>query len=449
MAQSALPTLKTGLSHFRKNSQLWWTLSLAVIIFMSFVFIANLFISIAQDAQDRLINVRIGSIQDTLVQYVDEDSNPIKLQESIENIATQNQTIREFRIVSTEGEEDVVLASLNTEEIGNTIESNNFLIQQGIFNEKESTTIENFDSEERFYFTVRGFTNSEGEVIGYIETKQTLSQADLAINENIRTSILVFILILMLVMYLFFRHAKIVDYISLYRQLKEVDNLKDDFISMASHELKTPLTVIRGYTEFISEARELSEKNREYAKRIDLSAKQLTQLVEEMLDVSRIEQDRMKFEMSEFNLNDFLKELLKTFDVQAKEKGLELKFEEEGDTEHLIKSDKNKLRQAFVNIIGNSIKYTNEGEVKVYINTEKDKFIEIRVSDTGIGMTKEEQEKLFTKFYRVQNSETEEISGTGLGLWITKQIIQKLGGKLSVESIKGKGTDFVVKFKIS
>jgi signal transduction histidine kinase len=447
MAQFKISTLQDGLKRLKENPQLWWTIFVAVVIFFAFIFVADRFVSIAQDAQDRLINVRIGSIHDTLIQYVDKVDDE-ELNKIVQNIANANPTIQEFRVISTLGDEQTVIASLKSDEIGGIVQSQNQLVSFALTDLDNSYTTEVSDGDNRYYITTRAFQNRIGEVVGYIETRQTLSEADRIINDNIRKSIFIFVLILVFVMILFLRHAKIIDYVSLYKRLKEVDQLKDDFISMASHELKSPLASIRGYAEFLRDARELNDKNKEYARRIDVSSKQLAELVADMLDVSRIEQGRMKFEFTTFAIVPFLREQFETFELQAEQKGLEMKFEVEGDEGQEIRLDSNRLRQIFINFLSNAVKYTEEGGVMVKIVIKKDESVEIRVSDTGIGMTQEQSSKLFQKFSRVQTKETEEISGTGLGLWITKQLVEKMGGQISVESIKGKGTDFVVIFPV-
>jgi signal transduction histidine kinase len=450
MATKDKSALRSGVLRLKQNPQLWWTMLMAVVIFGAFLYIANMFVTIAQDAQDRLINVRAGSIHDTLVQYIDDISaNPEELNRVIANIKDQNQTIEEFRVVSVVQNENLVLASLDSEEIGQKLEETNRLTTFAFSDTQNSFTTEIANESERSFVTVRAFSNESGEIIGYIETRQTLSEADRLINENIRRSLAIFVGILALVMILFLRHAKIVDYVSLYKQLKEVGTLKDDFISMASHELKTPLSVIRGYAEFLRDSRELGTENKEYARRIDVSTKELTSLVEDMLDVSRIEQDRMKFEFVDVNVDSFVAEIIENLDLQVNHKGLKLNLIHEGDKGLMLKADVNRLRQIFVNLIGNAIKYTKEGEVTLKISAKRDKYIEFRISDTGIGMTQEEMSHLFEKFYRAQNTDTESVAGTGLGLWITKQIVEKMGGKISAESIKGKGTDFVVRFSIT
>jgi signal transduction histidine kinase len=119
----------------------------------------------------------------------------------------------------------------------------------------------------------------------------------------------------------------------------------------------------------------------------------------------------------------------------------------EKEAVRLIQADSTRIRHIFANIIGNAIKYTPEGDVVVKLYQERGRQF-IRVVDTGIGMSEEERKHLFQKFYRIRNSDTENIIGTGLGLWITKQIIEKMGGQVTVESIKGVGSHFILDFPL-
>jgi two-component system, OmpR family, phosphate regulon sensor histidine kinase PhoR len=245
------------------------------------------------------------------------------------------------------------------------------------------------------------------------------------------------------IMLLFFRHARIIDYTTLYKRLKEIDQLKDDFIAMASHELRTPLTVIRGYAEELSTIPKLSEEGRSFIRYIDLSARQLDDLVSDMLDVSKIEQNRMEFVAEEIDVLMFANEITKSFQPRVKSKELALLCT--GDAA-MISVDKKRFRQVLINLIGNAVKYTQKGSVKIRISLRKKNIVEIRVSDTGIGMTAEEQKRLFEKFYRIKNEDTKDIRGSGLGLWLTKALVENMGGTLSVESIKGVGTHFIISF---
>jgi signal transduction histidine kinase len=132
---------------------------------------------------------------------------------------------------------------------------------------------------------------------------------------------------------------------------------------------------------------------------------------------------------------------------QAKEKGLSLNFEAIENTNDLINVDKDKLKQVLINIIGNSIKYTNEGSVDVKISNKEDNLV-ISIKDTGIGMSAKEREHLFEKFYRIKNKKTQDVVGTGLGLWITKQIVEMMKGSIFVDSIEEVGTQVTIQFPL-
>jgi len=147
-----------------------------------------------------------------------------------------------------------------------------------------------------------------------------------------------------------------------------------------------------------------------------------------------------------FDPKELVGSIVETFQPIAKQKNLALSFEVKDS--RAVSTDETRLRQVIVNLVGNAVKYTPQGEVKVKIYTEKDNLI-IRVIDSGIGMTEIERQNLFQKFYRIKSQETLAIQGTGLGLWITKQIVEKMGGTISVESIKGVGSHFIVSLPIA
>jgi two-component system phosphate regulon sensor histidine kinase PhoR len=226
--------------------------------------------------------------------------------------------------------------------------------------------------------------------------------------------------------------------------------MKDEFISMASHELRTPVTVIKGYAQtMMEESKELNLKKEgvEYLSIINTSTERLGNLIEDLLNVSRIEQGRFKVELKEINAQTIIEETIKEISVQAKEKNLILNFEAKENMIDLISADKDKLKQVLINIIGNSIKYTNEGSVDVKIYN-KDNNLIINIKDTGIGMSAKEREHLFEKFYRIKNKRTQDVIGTGLGLWITKQIIEIMKGNIFVDSIEEVGTQVTIEFPL-
>lgn len=448
---------KEGIKKVTSSTQLIYTIIVAILIVGSFVFMAEKFVGIANDAQERLINVRAGSLQDAFVSFAkDKMEDPVYLNNKINEITTNNETIKNFKVIVREtnlnNESNTnpivyrIIASNNKDEIGSLDKEVGFLFTIATGDPSHSITIALNDRGDRLFETTRAITNTTGDVLGAVVTTQTLSLADLAIKESIKNSRVLLFVVLVLIMLLFFRLSKIIDYMDLYKKLKDVDQLKDDFISMASHELRTPLSVIRGYADFINEAPELSSETKNYVSKINISTKELNSLVTDMLDVSKIQQGRMSYEFVKLDPNEMIEETINSFVLPAKEKNLNITFDKSGIKDNqYIKVDATRLKQILVNIIGNSIKYTKKGEIVVRTYEEKKRFY-IRCSDTGIGMSAEERQKLFEKFYRIRNEDTKEIRGTGLGLWITLQIIKQMDGDLSVESIKGVGSHFIISF---
>ncbi|NVN96914.1 HAMP domain-containing histidine kinase, partial [Candidatus Nomurabacteria bacterium] len=425
----------------------------------SFVFMAERFVGIANDAQERLVNVRVGSLQDAFVSFAgDKMDDPVYLNRKIGEIITTNETIKNFKVIVKGINTDPVtsannivynvIASNNKDEIGTVDKEASFLFTLASGDPAHSVTIALNNNNERLFKTTRAITDNTGNVLGAVVTTQTLSLADIAIQSSITNSRILLFVVLALIMLLFFRLSKIIDYMDLYKKLKEVDQLKDDFVSMASHELRTPLSIIRGYADFMKEAPELSAETKDYVKKIDISAKNLDTLVGDMLDVSRIQQGRMSFEFVKINPSTIIEEVTTSLELPAKEKGLSISFDKTSVKEtQMISVDTGRFKQILVNIIGNAVKYTKVGNVNVRVYEEKGRLY-IRCSDTGVGMSAEEREKLFEKFYRIRNEDTKDIRGTGLGLWITAQMIKQMNGSLSVESIKGVGSHFIISFPL-
>ncbi len=454
-----LTNLKKGIQKIVNNPQLIYTVFIALLITGSFIFMAERFIGIANNAQERLINVRIGSLQDAFAPFASEKINdPSYLNQKIQNLINTNETIKSFKVLVKKSITDsvsgnasnqyVIISSNNLDEIGKVDNQDSFLYTLASGDVSNSMTTPLVDNGERLFKTARAIVDSNNNVLGVVVTTQTLSLADMAITGTITNSRILLFVIIILILFLFLRHSRIIDYIDLYKKLKEVDQLKDDFISMASHELRTPLTIIKGYAEFVGEAPEISPQTKDYASKISIGAKDLDTLVSDILDVSRIEQGRMSFKIVKINPSEIIENVVSSLSLSAKEKGLNVSFDKTKiENNKFISVDADRLKQVLVNLAGNAVKYTLKGEIIVRQYAEKDRLY-IRISDTGIGMTEEERARLFEKFYRIRIKETEEIRGTGLGLWITAKIVKEMGGKISVESIKGVGSHFIVSFPI-
>ena len=230
--------------------------------------------------------------------------------------------------------------------------------------------------------------------------------------------------------------------------LKENQKLKDEFVFIAAHELRTPVTAIKGYVSMILEDSfgEVPEKIRENLMVVNSSNDRLVQLVQDLLQVARSDAGKMKVEMTELDIVKNIKHVIQEIKSLADKKGIELVYTEENSIQ--VQADTYKLKEVLINIIGNAIKYTlDNGSIEIE-HEEKDGMLITKIKDHGMGMTQEEVNNLFQKFYRVQNSDTAKIEGTGLGLFICKEIIERMGGKIWVESKKGEGSVFSFSLKV-
>lgn len=231
-------------------------------------------------------------------------------------------------------------------------------------------------------------------------------------------------------------------------KLKGLDKLKTEFLSLASHQLRSPLTAIKGYASMVLEGDygEINPKAKDAIERVFESSKNLTIIVEDLLNVSKIEQGGMKYEMAPFAVSEIAEAMAKDLSVTAQNKGLKLTYKADKKADYTVNGDKEKLRQVVLNFIDNSIKYTKTGSIEVSVKREGDKVI-FAVKDTGMGMTPEIKASLFQKFARGDGARMN-TSGSGLGLYLAKEIVGAHKGRVWVESDgPGKGSTFLMELE--
>ncbi len=231
-------------------------------------------------------------------------------------------------------------------------------------------------------------------------------------------------------------------------KLRELDRLKSEFLSIASHQLRAPITAIRGYTANISDGTygEVPENFKKPLETIQETSRLMVNSIEDYLNISRIEQGSMKYEKGKLDVADLAKKVVNELSPIAAVKNLEIKTSIPQDL--IIVADTGKIKQVITNLVDNAIKYTEQGSVTVSVS-EVDTKARITISDTGVGIPADEIGGLFEKFKRARGANEVNTTGTGLGLYVAKQLVEGHGGKVWAESDgAGKGTRFIVELPI-
>jgi signal transduction histidine kinase/CheY-like chemotaxis protein/HPt (histidine-containing phosphotransfer) domain-containing protein len=229
-------------------------------------------------------------------------------------------------------------------------------------------------------------------------------------------------------------------------QAEEASHIKDQFLANMSHEIRTPMNAIIGLSHLCLQTG-MSGKQQDYLQKINGSAKSLLGILNDILDVSKIEAGKMEIERTTFNLEEVMGNLSTIVGNRAQEKKLEFLMQTASDVPNLLIGDPLRLSQVLINLVGNAVKFTQQGEVMVSVTlarkTSEEVILRFAVKDTGIGMSQQEIDKLFRPFTQADSSVTRRFGGTGLGLTISKRLVELMGGRIWVESTPGVGSNFI------
>jgi PAS domain S-box-containing protein len=255
------------------------------------------------------------------------------------------------------------------------------------------------------------------------ESKRHFSQADLSVAEEVAN-----------------RAALAIHNARLFTDSQNAIAIRDEFISVASHELKTPVTSLKMYTQIV--LRQLEKQNDQIltnpVSKMNAQIDKLTMLINDLLNISKIQLGKLEFNEESFDLQTVLEDTIESVQPSTQTHTISLK----GNIKKQVWGDKDRINQVITNLLTNAIKYSPQADkVQVIISEQKDKAL-VTVKDFGIGIEPEQQKKIFNRFYRVSGLEEKTFPGLGIGLYISSEIIRRHGGKISVSSVKGKGSEF-------
>jgi len=228
--------------------------------------------------------------------------------------------------------------------------------------------------------------------------------------------------------------------------LERLQRMRSQFLANVSHELRTPIFSIQGYLEtLLNGAIDDPKVNKHFLQKANHHTVNLSNLLNDLIDISMIESGEMRMSFRYFDINGFIQNILSEFIPMAEEKNINLLFNPAKEGLQVF-GDKEKIRQVFVNLLQNAIKYTDAGSIEVLLDEDK-KFVNISVKDTGIGIPDEDLNRIFERFYRVDKARSRAVGGTGLGLAIVKHIIEAHNSKIIVQSKQNEGSTFSFKLK--
>lgn len=227
--------------------------------------------------------------------------------------------------------------------------------------------------------------------------------------------------------------------------LQRYRDTRQEFFANISHELRTPITYLEGYSQVLQqELYETVEEKNKYLEIIHDEALRLQHLVEDLFDLSKMEEGKINLELDWVNMSDLTQQAVRKVELKAREKSLSLKYKENGMMKK-IRGDKKRMEQIILNLLENAVRYTEKGEINVSLSYTSSAFLLV-VEDSGIGIPKDEIPYIFERFYRVEKSRSRQYGGTGLGLSIVKKLVELQGGQITVASEVDKGTRFEIQF---
>lgn len=425
---------------------------LVMLISSVFLFIGTSYVKNINKQNTVSIVEKANLVHSAFSVFIMPELNPEKIYQAISKIAVENTEIKNLYIISEYddvGEQRFdVVGTLNQYEVSMGSYKPSGLTESLMDNAVASNMVARYtfaSGTEKILKTVSLIRNDNNEPVRvYIVSDISYPVATFISAKSSKIAFavsifLLFVIILFLIKYLV--------YISNKNHLYEKNKERNNLIIFAFREVRTSIKNIGDRIEKIIDTERLSIDNAKIAIGIKNETRDLSSLISNIVDTHNLEEGKMSLHYSSVNPNDILEDICRVMNNEAKNKNLKLSCL--ASKLPNIKVDRIRFKQVVQNLVHNAIKYTDKGSVTISSRViENGKFVEIRVSDTGVGINQEQQKKLFTKFFKENTDEVRGVKNAGLGLYLTSELTQKMSGTISFESKEGIGSDFVLKFKV-
>jgi signal transduction histidine kinase len=435
--------IRLGINQLRYNTNYLLAAMLLLVLPAVFVWVAQYSF---QGAYGNVVSAQhdaIEQLHDMLRLQVTEVDDASLLQKYVETLVEQTDVITQARILSEVDNELVIEQSAFPEEVGLTAGDNQLYVPSAIV-PGETFLFQFSRNSQRVEHGISTITH--GKKTSYIFTEHSYGATDalmIARQQQVYLALpIIYLFLLALSVWL----IKLTNWQKQYHQTKKKLDEQMLFTNSVAHELRAPLTAVRGYLSFLRESKNLSSEEQVYAKNINTATERLIRLINDFLEVARIQSGNLKLQFKETEIKNIIKAVQTEFQQLALQKKLDLQVELP-DKPVIAETDSARLQQVLTNLVSNAIKYTDQGRVSVALQQTKLRTF-IIIKDTGHGISAEDQKKLFGAFTRVGGADTGHVTGTGLGMWITKQLVELLHGTIEVESIEGVGTHIKLSFDV-
>jgi signal transduction histidine kinase len=422
-----------------KRPQLQFALVLLLVFPLLFAFILQQFLSVANTQIEYTLKQLIVQNHDTIEALLVNDFELEQISKLLSSYSTSSDNIRTFQVARQDGDDLVIVASSKVGEAGTNVRDASWY-QSAIAHAGNSVIYPFLRNNERVWLSYRAVL--VGEKQWYIHSEINLAKVDNQLQRQVNRSLWALVIIFSFLGLFVWWVWRQNDYHLAWQKSEGKLQEQFGFTNMMVHELRAPLTAIRGYTSMVSEAGGITTEQLQYLERVSSSTSRMIRLVNDFLEVARIQAGTLAVKLEKVDIRATVNTVVEEMQTMAKVKNLQLTCTV--PTEPVIwKTDVARLHQIITNLLSNAIKYTPEGNISVVLQAKSDG-VEIRIQDSGHGISAKDQSQLFQPFKRVGNADAGAEVGSGLGMWITKQLVGLLNGDVSIESIQNVGTHAII-----